>query len=56
MKNQNGGEIHLHMNKKENDYQNVNLTQLLNCFSSHDSGAEKNILVFIVHRLTYSLS
>ena len=45
---QNGHEIHLYMNKKQNDYQNPNWTsfficglKLLNLFILYDLGAEK---------------
>ena len=55
-KSKNGGEIHPHMNKKQNDYQNVNLplfficgSKLINFFILFDLGADKQFLVFILY-------
>ena len=51
------------MNKKQNDYQNVNYTPLFyfwyesaQFFYLYDLEAEKNISGVIVHHQTYSLS
>ena len=56
---QNDREIHLHMNKKQIAYQNLNITsfyylclKLLTFLFCMTWGPKKTFLVFIVHRLT----